>query len=65
MQSTVSDTGFRAERSDWLRLRTLILLRWMAIGGQVVRQRNRFAERQFHHAIGAQGRRERPVWYLG
>lgn len=36
MQTTVSDTGFRAERSDWLRLRTLILLRWMAIGGQVV-----------------------------
>jgi two-component system sensor histidine kinase RegB len=36
MQSTVSDTGFRAERSDWLRLRTLILLRWMAIVGQVV-----------------------------
>lgn len=36
MQTIVSDTGFRAERSDWLRLRTLILLRWMAIGGQVV-----------------------------
>lgn len=26
---------FRPERSDWLRLRTLILLRWMAIAGQV------------------------------
>ena len=36
MQSTVSDTGFRTDRSDWLRLRTLILLRWMAIVGQVV-----------------------------
>lgn len=36
MQSTVSDTGFQTDRSDWLRLRTLILLRWMAIVGQVV-----------------------------
>lgn len=35
MQSAASDLGFRAARSDWLRLRTLILLRWMAIVGQV------------------------------
>lgn len=27
--------GFRPERADWLRLRTLILLRWMAIFGQL------------------------------
>jgi len=33
-----SDQGliFRDTRGDWVRLRTLILLRWMAIGGQVV-----------------------------
>lgn len=36
MNSTSVDLGFPAERSDWLRLRTLILLRWMAIVGQVV-----------------------------
>jgi len=27
---------FRPERTDWVRLRTLILLRWMAIAGQLV-----------------------------
>ncbi len=27
---------FRPERSDWLRLQTLVLLRWMAIGGQLI-----------------------------
>lgn len=35
MQSTAQDSGFLTERSDRLRLRTLILLRWMAIAGQI------------------------------
>lgn len=35
MQSSVHDSGFLTERSDRLRLRTLILLRWMAIAGQI------------------------------
>lgn len=29
-------SDFPAERGDWLRLQTLVLLRWMAIGGQMV-----------------------------
>lgn len=35
--ATTNDTGFpaRIARSDWVRLRTLILLRWMAVAGQV------------------------------
>lgn len=35
---TTPDTGliFHPERTDWVRLRTLILLRWMAIAGQLV-----------------------------
>ncbi|MGB3314525.1 MAG: ActS/PrrB/RegB family redox-sensitive histidine kinase [Albidovulum sp.] len=35
--ATKTDTGFpaRITRSDWVRLRTLILLRWMAVAGQV------------------------------
>lgn len=28
--------GFQPERRDWLRLQTLILLRWLAIGGQLM-----------------------------
>lgn len=34
---TASQTAFpgRDTRSDWVRLRTLVLLRWMAIGGQL------------------------------
>ena len=34
MQSLGQTTNFRPERSDWLRLRTLIVLRWTAIAGQ-------------------------------
>ncbi len=33
---TAAQADFRPERGDWLRIRTLILLRWMAIGGQLV-----------------------------
>jgi two-component system sensor histidine kinase RegB len=32
---TAKTVSFRPERADWLRLRTLILLRWMAIFGQL------------------------------
>ncbi len=36
MQNLSKPATFRPERSDWLRLQTLVLLRWMAIGGQLV-----------------------------
>lgn len=36
MQPSITPATFRPERSDWLRLQTLVLLRWMAIGGQLV-----------------------------
>lgn len=35
MQSSGPSHILRPERSDWLRLRTLVLLRWMAIAGQL------------------------------
>lgn len=35
MQSPAPADGFRPERGDWLRLRTSILIRWMAIAGQL------------------------------
>lgn len=35
MHSLGAPASFRPERSDWLRLRTLILIRWMAIAGQL------------------------------
>jgi len=36
MQSSGPGLIFSPERTDWVRLRTLILLRWMAIAGQLV-----------------------------
>lgn len=36
MQESGSLADFHPERSDWLRLQTLVLLRWMAIGGQLL-----------------------------
>ena len=36
MSSPPLPATFRPERSDWLRLQTLVLLRWMAIFGQVI-----------------------------
>ncbi len=36
MDNTANLAEFSPERSDWLRLQTLVLLRWMAIGGQLV-----------------------------
>ncbi len=36
MDNTENLAEFSPERSDWLRLQTLVLLRWMAIGGQLV-----------------------------
>ena len=36
MNSPPLPATFRPERSDWLRLQTLVLLRWMAIFGQVI-----------------------------
>lgn len=36
MNSSPLPATFRPERSDWLRLQTLVLLRWMAIFGQVI-----------------------------
>ena len=34
-QSQTSEIGSHIARSDWVRLRTLVLLRWMAVAGQV------------------------------
>ncbi|MEY4304611.1 MAG: hypothetical protein RIT52_786 [Pseudomonadota bacterium] len=36
MDNTANLAEFSPERSNWLRLQTLVLLRWMAIGGQLV-----------------------------
>ncbi len=36
MQENGSIADFNPGRSDWLRLQTLVLLRWMAIGGQLL-----------------------------
>jgi two-component system, sensor histidine kinase RegB len=36
MLPSAQSPDFRPERSDWLRLQTLILLRWLAIGGQLM-----------------------------
>ena len=36
MQQSGSLADFNPERSEWLRLQTLVLLRWMAIGGQLL-----------------------------
>lgn len=36
METSGNLAELRPERGDWLRLQTLVLLRWLAIGGQVV-----------------------------
>lgn len=36
METSGNLVELRPERGDWLRLRTLVLLRWLAIGGQLV-----------------------------